>query len=303
VNTLSENTKLRFDPLAALGPRSTPAAPVSSPAADPAAPVDETESAMRRALGLLGETSRQRPEPERSEPMARTQDRFGSGVHRRRFVQDGDVPVTVLRRDPAAGHETPAAAALPTSSRLQRTEAALAAETAARSQAERTLSEVQGVVRDLQTKIGHADLAKTEAVEALRREREAACDLRKQLEAIKAELAEARAEASDAAHASADFEHAISEERQSRRALEKSLRAAELARDDAERLVQSLSEEAPAVAAYQPDDTVTVQLPVAAPPPRKRGRPQIVRQPTLPELEPEPVKWWLTPAKSAAKRR
>jgi hypothetical protein len=37
--------------------------------------------------------------------------------------------------------------------------------------------------------------------------------------------------------------------------------------------------------------------------PRKRGRPPVVRQPMLPELEPEPVKWWLTPPKRVIRRR
>ena len=57
-------------------------------------------------------------------------------------------------------HRGVAAPSAPTTSRLQRTEAALAAETIAREKAERSLSETQSVVRDLQTKIGHAELAK-----------------------------------------------------------------------------------------------------------------------------------------------
>jgi hypothetical protein len=303
VIALSENTKLRFDPLAALGPRPAPnAASPAAPDNDPAAPVDEAESAMRRALGLLGDSARHRPDAERTEPVQRMPDRFGTGLHRRRFVQDGDVPVTVLRRDAAPGHDTPATAAQPTSSRLQRTEAALAAETAARAQAERVLAEAQAAIRDLQTKIGHADLAKNEAVDALRRERETASVLRQELDAIKAELAQAQARASDADHASSDFEHVVAEERQARRALEKSLRAAEAAREAAETLVRSLSEDVPVVVSA-PRPVERAPEPVVALAPKKRGRPQIVRQPLLPELEPEPVKWWLAPAKPAAKRR
>ena len=125
---------------------------------------------------------------------SRLGERFNGGLHRRRFVQDGDIPVTVLRRD--QGHEAPvhrgaAPAAAPTSSRLQRTEAALAAETAAREKAERSLAEAQSVVRDLQTKIGHAELAKNEAIETLRREREAWSQLRTESEAWETRLQDA----------------------------------------------------------------------------------------------------------------
>ncbi len=136
---MSENLKLRLENLTGenqtvrLGRSAEPASGGESE------PIDEAESQMRKALGLLGEGQRHRPEAERSEPTHRMADRFNSGLHRRRFVQDGDIPVTVLRRD--QGHEAPAhrgapSAALPTSSRLQRTEAALAAETAAREKAE-----------------------------------------------------------------------------------------------------------------------------------------------------------------------
>ena len=123
---------------------------------------------MRRALGLLGDAPRHRADADRPEQTGRTGGGFNGGLHRRRFVQDGDIPVTVLRRDP--GLDAPAnriapPVSVPSSSRLQRTEAALAAETAARDKAERALNEAYGVVKDLQTKIGHAELAKNEALE------------------------------------------------------------------------------------------------------------------------------------------
>ncbi|MFO1028293.1 MAG: hypothetical protein U1E70_24220 [Acetobacteraceae bacterium] len=265
---------------------------------------------MRRALGLLGDVPRQRPEVERADPPPRPMDRFGGGggLHRRRFVQDGDVPVTVLRREP--GHDAPAhrvaptGSAAPTSSRLQRVEALYAAEQAARSQADRALQEAQVAVRDLQTKIGHAELAKTEAVEALRRERDGIGALRQALEAARAEVVEANTRVAELEHALTAAEDALAEERQTRRALEKSLRAAESARDAAEQLVRTLSEEA--------DEPAPVRVPVRFPvaddepvveAPRRRGRPPRVLQPVVPETEPEPVKWWLTPAKAAPRRR
>src|SRR6202012_6029673 len=115
-----------------------------------------------------------RPEPERRESQIRSGGGgslggFGGGVDRRPLVQDGDVPVTVLRRD--GGHEQTshrgagASMPAPTSNRLQRTESALTAETVARDKAERALQESQALARDLQTKIGHAELARNEALE------------------------------------------------------------------------------------------------------------------------------------------
>jgi hypothetical protein len=304
--------------LAGLGPR--PVATSDSPSgatgpenadaatAEGLAAIDQAESAMRKALGLLGEQPRHRHEAERSEAPQRMQDRLGAGgLHRRRFVQDGDVPVTILRRD--AGAETqahraaPTAVAAPTSSRLQRTEAALAAESAARALAERALAEAQTSVRDLRTKIGHAELAKNEAVDALRREREVTASLRQDIEAIKSELEQLQSQTTAAERTASAHEDLIAEERQARKALEKALRTAEAARETAEQLVRALSEQAEAEVVAVPVARSRAPEPVLAPVPKKRGRPPNVKQPVLPELEPEPVKWWLTPTKAAVKRR
>jgi uncharacterized protein (DUF4415 family) len=239
---------------------------------------------------------------------------FNGGLHRRRFVQDGDIPVTVLRRD--QGHEAPAhrgvaAPAAPTSSRLQRTEAALAAETAAREKAERSLAETQSVVRDLQTKIGHAELARNEAVEALRRERESFTQLRAEGSGWQQRLQEALEQARAAEQSTQDAEDQLAEERQARKIAEKALRAAESARDSAEQLVRTLSQEAPAPAPIAP--RATAPLPAA---PQSR-RQRVVAEPepvavaprrnrtaeaAVAVAEPEPVKWWLN-TKPAGKRR
>jgi len=318
VKPLAENLKPRLDMLAGLGPR--PAATSDSPtgatgpenadatSAEGLAAIDQAESAMRKALGLLGEQPRHRHEPERSDPPQRMQDRLGvGGLHRRRFVQDGDVPVTILRRD--TGPETqvhrtaPAAVAAPTSSRLQRTEAALAAESAARAAAERALAEAQVSVRDLRTKIGHAELAKNEAVEAARRERESTAALRQELDAIKSEVEQLRSQLASAERAAASHDDLIAEERQARKALEKSLRTSEAARETAEQLVRALSARAEEEVVAAPVARKRAPEPVPASAPKKRGRPPSAKQPVLPELEPEPVKWWLTPAKTPARRR
>lgn len=262
---------------------------------------------MRKALGLLGENARHRPEAERQDQPTRGLDRFNGGLHRRRFVQDGDVPVTVVRREP--GHEAPAhrsaaTVAAPSSSRLQRTEAALAAETAARERAERALAEAQASTRDLQTKIGHAELAKNEAVGALRREQEAIASLRSELDALHARAQEAEARAEAAEDTVREHQGMIADERQSRRALEKTFRSTELALSAANQLVQALSEEPLPTSGAGPvrrrratdESEAIVGTATGA---VKRGRPPTVVEP---EQEPEPVKWWLNP-KPASKRR
>jgi hypothetical protein len=268
-------------------------------------PIDEAESQMRKALGLLGESSRHRPDSDRSDMPSRGV--FNGGLHRRRFVQDGDIPVTVLRRDQpheAPPHRGVAAPPPPTTSRLQRTEAALAAETAARDKAERLLAETQNVMRDLRTKIGHAELAKNEAVEALRHERDSIGQFRTEIEALRQQLEEAHAQVQAAErHAHTVQEH-LTEERQARRVAEKALRASETALETAEQLVRTLSEEKPAprrVAEPPPRRAPVMREPevVAAPVKRARVAPAAA---AVPAAEPEPVKWWLNTKPSAKKR-
>lgn len=78
------------------------------------------------------------------------------GVHapnqgqRRRFAQDGDVPVVINSRRDAG-------------------EAAMHAEREARQQAERLLTAAQATIRDLQTKLAHAEMSLSETREALNR--------------------------------------------------------------------------------------------------------------------------------------
>jgi hypothetical protein len=296
---LSENLKLRLENLAGEHQQDR-LIRASDPAAggDPG-PSDEAESQMRKALGLLGDGQRHRPDSERLDQPHRQGDRFNGGLHRRRFVQDGDIPVTVLRRD--QGHELPAhrgaaPAAPPTSSRLQRTEAALAAETAARERAERSLAEMQALAHDLRTKIGHAELAKNEAVEALSREREVIVQLRADAHAWEERLQEAYMQARAAEQAAECSQDQLADERHARKAAEKALRSSESARETAEQLVRALSEETP----------VPRRMELTR---RPHAEPEVVeatsrrpRAAEVPAAEPEPVKWWLNP-KPAAKRR
>lgn len=157
------------------------------------------EARMRRALGLEGGGAFRAPE--RQEPAQRPAERFvpghnghGHNGHKRRFVQDGEVPVTVVtsRRDipgEATLHRGPSVSAAP--SRLEAAEAALSQETTARQQAERALHEAQATIHDLQTKQGHAELARVEAVDRLHREQQTVAALRAELYACEQRLQEA----------------------------------------------------------------------------------------------------------------
>jgi hypothetical protein len=297
---LSENLKLRLDsPSGEIQQDRTSATSDSGPPTA-SAPGDEAESQMRKALGLLGESQRHRPDADRSDQPARLGDRFNGGLHRRRFVQDGDIPVTVLRRDQgyeAPAHRGVAASPIPTSSRLQRTEGALAAETAAREKAERSLGETQSLVRDLQTKIGHAELAKNEAIEALHRERESSAQLRAEAETWAERLQEAQEQARIAEHHAETYHEQLTDERHARKTVERALRAAEAARDSAEQLVRTLSEEVPAprLAVEQPRRPRVIVEPEVA---IRRARPV---EP-IATADPEPVKWWLN-TKATGKKR
>jgi hypothetical protein len=108
-----------------------------------------TETQMRHALGLHGDT------PRRSTSS-------GSQPQRRRFVRDGEVPVTVIRRDHQPDGE-------PGTNQLDAARQAIRSEAAARERAERSLNEAQMTIRDLQTKLAHERLAKDEALETIRR--------------------------------------------------------------------------------------------------------------------------------------
>ena len=248
--------------------------------------MDDAEQQMRKALGLYGDSPRTRPDGDRSEPAQRAGGGFMQGVHRRRFVQDGEVPVTVVRRDaPDAAHPGTGAAS-PTSSRLQRVEAALVAETAGRERAERALHEAQAAVQALQTKIGHNDLAKNEAVAASKRHLEEIVALREEMAAVAERLNEADTRAHDLDEDLRVMRAELTEERRARKM--------------AERLLQEATDEAAVATTNEAASVNRPRDPVERIPAR-RGRPPIVH--AEPAEEPEPVKWWLLPAKTAAKRR
>jgi hypothetical protein len=296
---LSENLKLRLENIVGENQQDKLTRASDSAGAGDAGPIDEAESQMRKALGLLGEGQRHRPDMDRGDSSHRSSERFNSGLHRRRFVQDGDIPVTVLRRDQS--HEPPAHRGAPTtqpptSSRLQRTEAALAAETAAREKAERMVAEMQAIAHDLQTKIGHAELAKDEAIEALRRERDLTGQLRTDACAWQERLEEAESQSRASEQAALSWQDQLNDERLARRTAEKAIRVAEAAREAAERLVRTLSEEAPPPRRAEVVRRPAVEPEVSTVVTRRSGGAEVAAS------EPEPVKWWLN-QKPSAKRR
>ena len=106
---------------------------------------------------------------------------------RRRFVQDGEVPVTVVNPRPRQGLDAlgPPRSAISPHERAEAAEAALGAERGAHERTERQLREVQASLLDLQTKQGHAELARGEAEQLL-------SEARAELVTLREELATAR---------------------------------------------------------------------------------------------------------------
>ncbi|MDD2878253.1 MAG: hypothetical protein PHT60_08710 [Acidiphilium sp.] len=112
---------------------------------------DETEARIRRSLGLSATVA---PHNNSGNHSNTTHGSGGSSLPRRRFVRDGEVPVVVLH--PKSESENRHAAALADLTRQRDLERA------ARSRAEHALQEALGTIQTLQTRLAHADLARTE---------------------------------------------------------------------------------------------------------------------------------------------
>jgi len=250
----------------------TPAADVPDIASD--------EERMRRALGLAsdghGRAGQPRPEQSRSKPSASSPVRSASAPRpRHRFVQDGDVPVALVGRSRPQEADVPGAA--PTSRGA--IEAALHQERAARERAERSLQEALATVRDLQTKLGHAELAQREASETLQAARDAADALR-------------------AAHQEreARWHEDVTAARAARAAAEAALTETASAPKPAERTRRTASVAAPAVAVQGTAVQGTAAEPAKAP--AKRAPKGTRKASSTPrQREPQPIKWWLKSAK------
>jgi hypothetical protein len=88
---LSGNVKIHLDP-SRNGSKSSQEASTPADLKESA----DTEARMRKALGLDGTTVHLKLKSEQAEQDRRPSDRAAFGGHRRRFVQDGDVPVTAV---------------------------------------------------------------------------------------------------------------------------------------------------------------------------------------------------------------
>jgi hypothetical protein len=231
-----------------------------SPASTDILDQDDAERGVRRALGLEGLTSG----PDSSANTFRPSAQFTSDRQKRRFVQDGEVPVVLVNGQ--RGHARHAAdprlsAGSPPTNRLEAAETALKAEREARERADRSLIEAQIMIRDLQTKLAHADLARDEAREAAQRS-----------------------------------ETAMAAESEAREMAGQALRQAELARDAAVERVREMT------LAARPQ-TVAVEKAVGAPSSglaRTVSRMTNAAPPARSKKsEPKPVRWWFTPKKSS----
>ena len=131
-------------------------------------PADAAETQMRRALGLASDKpTRDGAPPESTRRLSlrpRSSDALPSGRPARRFVQDGDVPVTVVRGRWAQGPGSQE----PVINRLAIAEAAAETERSKSERLERSLRDSLETIRDLQTKQAHIELARDEAVQALK---------------------------------------------------------------------------------------------------------------------------------------
>ena len=223
---------------------------------------------MRRALGLTGDCAVRSsgPQTERLQagPPGRPAGRSSADKPRHRFVQDGAVPVTILNRhrpDEADGPPMNRAAV----------EAALQDERAARDRTERSLQEALATVRDLQTKLGHAELAHREASAT-------AQAARAEADALRAEYGEQALR----------WTEDLAAERAARLAAEAALTGATHAREPAKRTRVLALAAQPALDLEDALRAPKAKAPVKAAVKRTR---KAASEPG--RHEPEPVKWWL----------
>jgi multidrug efflux pump subunit AcrA (membrane-fusion protein) len=224
---------------------------------------------MRRALGLEGE----QPRPAVAPPAPERVPQFNRP--KRRFVTDGEIPVVhgrLQRRDEAGGPQ-----ATPVPSRLEAAETAARFERDAREKAERALAEAQAAVHDLETRLGHAQLAATETHNALEAERAATEALRMSLREAEQQAATALAE---------------------KEAAEQMLRAAQAT-------ATTLRRGRPVADAPTPASTPRRGRPrkiaKASPPARPVGAAK--KRASAGASTPKPVRWWLKPKSNKPKRR
>ncbi len=223
---------------------------------------------MRRALGLTGDhavrSSPSQTERPQAGPPGRPAGRSPADKPRHRFVPDGAVPVTILNR------HRPDEADGPPASRAAM-EAALWDERAARERAERSLQEALAAMHDLQTKLGHAELAHKEASAT-------AQATRTEADALRAEHQERELH----------WHEDLAAERTARLVAEAALTEATRARGPAKRLRASAPAAQPALDPQDASPAPRARTPAKTAAKRMR---RAMSEPG--QHEPEPVKWWL----------
>lgn len=250
---------------------------------------------MRRALGLDHE-----PAFPRSQQAVRAADRQ---PHGRRFAVDGQVPVVLVNRRDHSTDSLTSQSTAASVNRLVVAESALKGEQDARARAERALNDAQAVIRELQTRLGHAVLAQDEAVDAGRCAENARLAAASALDAERA----ARQKAEDALHRALDGRMSAVERR-------RLTNVAGIVSEGAEapakrrgrppgsknRLVtlrvdaQQAYPPAPEDAAFVAHRSAAMVPESADVPARRRGRQPGSRTqlPTVRVKEPKPVRWW-----------
>ncbi|GBQ71519.1 hypothetical protein AA103196_2798 [Ameyamaea chiangmaiensis NBRC 103196] len=164
---------------------------------------DLSEDALRQALDRLGQGTRRPATHRPSSPRPASDHRpsaqgshHGSGSHfggsdpgqrRRRFVQDGDVPVErhTLTRAPRTQGLPP-----PTDdhqAEVERLRESVRREQRLREDTERSLSEARSMARTLETRAGHAEVRLDEARADAARHEQTIAQLHAQLRALEAE--------------------------------------------------------------------------------------------------------------------
>ena len=296
----------------------------------------DAEARMRAALGLFGSKPGQAAErASHHEPHGGDRrpsgggggggSTGGPGARRHRFVQDGEVPVSVVRG--RLGQQRP------TGPETDRQAEELAHERQLRAEVERKLADKEIQLRSLQTRIGHAELERDNAVAELREERDRAAAAAPRRKAVSpadaADEASGRgfdasrggaserdaagrdatgrdatgraAPASEAAAFEATARDAVGIDQSGARASGPDTPAAEASRSDAP------GTEAPGVEASELEANGIVasesaigaeeahsDMPGALAAQRgRRGPRRRLEEPQLDFVDPEPVKWWL----------
>ncbi|HEX3984171.1 MAG TPA: hypothetical protein VHX12_10795 [Acidisoma sp.] len=256
----------------------------------PVEPIDAAEARMRLALGLTG-AARAAPSGQGTPPSHPPAS--GVGSHdtpraRRRFAQDGDVPVVMIGR--SRDNETSG------ENRLATLSTELRDERAHRAKAERALEEATLAIQSLKTKLAHTEIA---FEERLRDEREA----RAQIEARQLQLQEAckRAETREA-------EATLALSLVERRVAEMESEAAEARRaaaaaaakpktdlfDDIAPAVSARKTRAPRAASVVKAKTPEPAAAPAAKTVTKRRTAKAAKPaPAEPKQDDQPIEWWL----------